>query len=286
MASKNNWFTTNINKRTIDNLEDFEIKIAPYEFVDRGFYKNCELLAVELYEKYKNLHLCYSGGSDSEFVLKTFTDLGLSITPVIILTPYNHRESSYAFKYCKENNIKFEVLEYSSEDAIQKMKEKTLGKGLFSLLGGMPMMICDEVNKAGGKLLTGYGDPFSILPAVVPNHNISTTLEFSEWDYYLDAYDDSHPSGFFTYDLAVLYSLINEISYTEQISIAKCNLYKVEPRIKLFYDEELYKTFREMKNEKINKYNYFIEKNTLFNVLNNYKNNPAPINNNPIKEIL
>ena len=271
MTTLNNWFTTNVNKRTVNNLEDFDIKITPYEFVDRGFYKNCELLAIKLYEKYENLHLCYSGGSDSEFVLKIFTDLGLHITPVIILTPYNHRESSYAFKYCKEKNIKFEVLEYSSEDAILKMKVKTLDKGLFSLLGGMPMMICDEVNKVGGKLLTGYGDPFSILPAIVPDHNISPTLEFSEWDYYLDAYDNSHPSGFFTYDLPVLYSLINDISYTEQISIAKCNLYRIEPRIKMFYDKELYKAFREMKNEKINKYNHFIEKSVLLHTLSEYR---------------
>lgn len=271
MATENNWFTTNTSQRSNDNLLDFEININPYEFVDRGFTLNCSTLAHKLSAKFDKLYLCYSGGSDSEFVLKVFTDLGLPITPVIIITPYNSRESLYALKFCKDRNIKYEVLEYTSELVIEKMKEKTLDRGLFSLLGGMPMMICDEVNKVGGKLLTGYGDPFSILPKVSSQHSISSTLEFSEWDYYLDAYDTSHPSGFFTYDISVLYSLINEISYSSYISEAKCSLYKITPRIKMFYDEPLYQKFREIKNNNIFKYSHFIEKDVLLSILNPYR---------------
>jgi len=271
MTTKNSWFTTNLNERSINNLIDFEITIKPYEFIDKGFHKNCELLAIQLYEKYDNLHLCYSGGSDSEFVLKTFTNLGLKITPVIILTPYNHRESAYAFKYCKENDIKFEILKYNSEDAIFEMKKKSLDIGFYSLLGGMPMMICDYVNAVGGKLLTGYGDPFSIIPGIVTDDNISSTLEFSEWDYYLDAYDNSHPSGFFTYSLPVFYSLINEMQYDVQMSKAKCDLYGIESRIKMFYDKELYDTFRSIKNDDIKKYNKFIDKTKLLTILNSYR---------------
>lgn len=40
---ENNWFTTNLSERSAAIHIDFQIKIEPYEFVDRGFYKNCDI---------------------------------------------------------------------------------------------------------------------------------------------------------------------------------------------------------------------------------------------------
>jgi hypothetical protein len=268
--TKHNWFTTTLPWRTAEHLNDFNPIIAPYEFTPGSFYENCDRLALELADKHDKLYLCYSGGIDSEFVLKVFNDLKLPITPLIMSTPFNTRESEYAFKFCENNSIKPEVVEYSKNDIIDQLNAKTCSKGLFSLLGGLPMIACDMVNQVGGKLLTGYGEPFTTLPGIQPMHRISTNLEFCEWDYYLDAYDSSHPSGFFTYDLAVMHSLISEISYDIPTQIAKYNIYRVEPRIKMFWDTEFYQVFRELKNPNIKKYDHFIEKQVLLDSLKDY----------------
>ena len=50
--------------------------------------------------KYDNLHLCFSGGLDSEYVATVLCRNEIPFTPVILLTP-NNAEIWYAFKFCK-----------------------------------------------------------------------------------------------------------------------------------------------------------------------------------------
>lgn len=268
MATKNNWFTTNLKARSIENLCAFDISLNPYQFTKGDFYEMCNKQAIELYEQHDKLYLSYSGGLDSEFVLKVFKDLQLDITPVIVMTPYNEAESLDALKFCKERSIIPEIVNYTRNEIVDKLKEKSIDRGYYSLLGGLPLVVCDLVNQTGGKLLTGYGDPFSITPGLQPTHRISERLEMSEWDYYLDTYDTSHPSGFFTHSLEVFYSLINQINYDIPTQTAKYELYKLTPRMKLYWKPEFYAIFREMKREF--DYSYYIQKNKLFDQLNKY----------------
>jgi hypothetical protein len=268
--TKNNWFTTNINNRTPTNICDFKITINPYKFELSDFHLNATRVAYELTDSYNKLYIGYSGGLDSEYVLKTFHKQNLPITPIIIDTPYNKFENKWAFNYCKEINVKPEVLTFTENEIVDKLKEKTIDRGFYSLLGGLPLILCDEVNKIGGSLLTGYGDPFTVIPGHQSYSPISTKLEFSEWDYYLDAYDSSHPSGFFTYDLGLLYSLINQINYSCHAQKAKYILYQLPERIKMFWKKEFYTIFREMKTKIDVQYNYYIEKSVLSKDLNKY----------------
>lgn len=268
MTTKNNWFTTNLKDRTSENLCAFDVTLNPYEFVKGNFYEMCNKQARELYDQHDKLYLAYSGGIDSEFVLKVFADLKLDITPVIVMTPYNEMESSYALKFCKDRQITPEIVNYTANEIVDKLKEKSIDKGYFSLLGGLPLLVCDLVNQTGGKLLTGYGEPFTTIPGLQPDHPISERLEMSEWDYYLDTYDSSHPSGFFTYSLEVYYSLINQIRYDVSTQKAKYLLYQVKPRMKMFWKEEFYAIFREMKKNV--DYNYYIQKKDLFKQLDSY----------------
>jgi hypothetical protein len=270
MATKNNWFTTNLSQRSIDNLCDFEMTITPYEFQSVNFHEQSVKVAKELADTHDKLFVSYSGGIDSEYVLKTFHESGLPITPVIIDTPYSIEESSYAFKFCRENGISPEVLTFSENDIVDRLQEKSTSRGLFSLLGGLPLIAADAVNQVGGKLITGHGDPFTIIAGIPRSIPMSETLEMSEWDYYLDSYDNTHPSGFFTYDLSLFYSMIEQIRYDCSVQRAKYEFYKVEPRMKMFWKKEFYQIFRELKPA-VKQYNAYIEKNELFKLLNEYK---------------
>lgn len=268
MTTNNNWFTTNLKDRTRENLCKLDITITPYEFVKGDFYEMCNKQAQELSEHHNKLYLAYSGGLDSEFVLQVFNNLKLDITPVIVITPFNETESQYALTYCKERSIVPEIVHYTKNDIIDKLKQKSIDRGYFSLLGGLPLVICDLVNQTGGKLITGYGDPFSITPGLQPIHPISERLEMSEWDYYLDTYDNSHPSGFFTYSLEVFYSLLNQIKYDIPTQMAKYKLYQLTPRKKMYWEEEFYAIFRDIKIDV--EYNYCIHKKELFRQLDSY----------------
>ena len=79
MATKNNWFIPEIK----NNI--FKITLEPYKFCNTSFFEACSNQAYELSKKYDNLYIAYSGGLDSEFVLKVFNDLNLKITPKKII---------------------------------------------------------------------------------------------------------------------------------------------------------------------------------------------------------
>ena len=176
--TKNNWFSTNLKDRTPTNFCDFEIQMFPYEFNHDSFINQAKRVAHELAEKHDNLYVCYSGGLDSEFVLKTFYEEGLPITPVLIYTPYNQFESEWAYNFCKEKGIKPEVLSFSKNEIIDRLKQKTIDRNLFSLLGGLPLIVCDEVNKQSGKIITGYGDPFAVQAGNIKDEMIQNRLQF------------------------------------------------------------------------------------------------------------
>lgn len=270
MATKNNWFTTTLNNRSTDNLCDFDIQMEPYQFKPGNFNDEAIRVAHELVEKHEKLYVSYSGGLDSEFVLNTFLKEGLPITPILVDTPYNQFELQWAHNFCKEKNIKFEVLTFTKNEIIDRMKEKTIDRGLFALLGGLPLVVCDEVNKVNGKLITGYGDPFMLNFDFNNDKPVEKTLEFCEWDYYLDSYDFTHPSGFFTYDIGLFHALISQIGHILPSQEAKSKLYQLPYRIKMYWLEEFYALFREIKlNVKV--HNCFREKDYVLQNLSNYE---------------
>lgn len=260
-----NWITTNLDQRTKDNLCDLDINFNLQPFIKDTFANNSARVAKSIYERFDNLYLTYSGGIDSEYVLKVFKTLNLHITPIIMVTPYNQEESEYAFKFCKDNSITPEVVTYEKYDILEKLYNKTCKTGLFSMLGGLPLVACDLVNQVGGKLLTGYGEPF-LTPTRTDSEILSTNLEICEWDYYLNVYDNSHPAGFFSYDIGLFYSLVNEISYKTTTQKAKYELYELAPRNKMPWDPEFYAIFSQLCPKGF-LHDYRIEKDVLLNKL-------------------
>jgi hypothetical protein len=88
--------------------DTFQIKVEKIKRPFGNYYEESKLAAEEIYDlKEGPLHVMYSGGLDSEYVLSVFRSLGMDITPVIVrLNPnYNDHDIFYAFEYCKEHNI-------------------------------------------------------------------------------------------------------------------------------------------------------------------------------------
>lgn len=273
----NDWFSTNLKDRK-KGLYDFKITINPYEFSSKGFIQNCTDAANEIANKYENIHVCYSGGLDSEFVLNTFANIGLNPKAVIVKTSYNLEEFSYALSYCKRMNISYDILEYSNKDFLIKLHEKTHKRNLHAMLGGVPLLVNDYVKSKNGHLITGYGDPFDISEGTLhqmahnPTATISNMLEFSEWDYYLESYDEDNPNAFFTYNLPVFYSLINEINYNIPFQKAKSDLYQLEYRQKMFFDIDFEVIAAKMNDlHRPNVVHCSVDKDELINYFNTFK---------------
>jgi hypothetical protein len=265
MSTKNNWFNILHKENTGSKFLDFNIDIDPYFFTPVTFLHACCNQALELNINYDNLFLAYSGGLDSEFILKLYKDLNLKITPILISTGYNKEEYDRSKEFLKTNNISCEVIELSNNDFIDQLKEKTIDNGFPVLLSGVPLIISEYINSKNGYLITGYGDPFE------NKFHPYTDLKFSFMDYYLDVYDNKHPSAFFTYSIEVLYSLINDINYKLPLQQAKANLYNLEYRPKFYWHDNFYQIQRELIKDNKSSLDVIINYKRLNNILNTYR---------------
>ena len=80
---KNNYY------RKIGTGSTFSVEFDKMPSATLNHTEESKKAAIELYDlKQGELHLCYSGGVDSEFMLSIFMELGIPFTPVVFkITP-------------------------------------------------------------------------------------------------------------------------------------------------------------------------------------------------------
>jgi hypothetical protein len=229
---KSDWFQTNV--ADLKTQPDFRIRIRPYGFTRASLWDASVAQATELVNTHGELLLAYSGGMDSEFVLKVFHESKIPITPVIVHSPLNPIEIQYAIKFCRDRNIKYELLEITFEEymryVVDIVYKKIRGTAPFGIQG---MLIADRFGK---QVVTGYGDPFVVGgPLLEP---LERVLEISEFDYYW--HDPKFkPIPFFSYTQEVFYALIKDIDYNLSAQEAKSKIYGIpfRPKIKGKYSK-------------------------------------------------
>ena len=113
-------------------------------------------------QKQGPLHLCYSGGLDSEYVLCVFLELGMNIQPIIMKTQYNHPETQYAFKLCEAKNIKPIIIDLDYDNFIKSGKFLEIATNTkcsaYQYIANMWL-----TNQVDGTVITGDSDPHLFL---------------------------------------------------------------------------------------------------------------------------
>lgn len=236
------WLHTNLIAGSYSNIVDpfratFDIKRP---LLDLDFNQAADYTAELIANKYANLHLCLSGGLDSEFVASVLIRNKIPFVPVIVLTESNS-ENWYAFKFCHKHGLTPIVFDFSNKTAV-KDTDLTMGDLLTEIYriavtltvptteSLIPNVIVKLLADPTAKVLTGYGEPY-------PNPRyfgqaMGRTMEICDHDYYLDLEYNDHPSGFFVYTPEIFKAMITEIDYTLNTQIAKAQLYGLLPRCK------------------------------------------------------
>lgn len=128
-----------------------------------GTYYEETVIAAEMIwaQKVGELYLCYSGGLDSEYALAIFRSLGMKITPVIMITEYNHPETEYALKYCKHNNIKPVIINLDYNQFVESGELlricTSMKSAAYQLASNMWL-----ISQIDGTVITGDSDPHLI----------------------------------------------------------------------------------------------------------------------------
>jgi hypothetical protein len=129
----------------------------------KSFYEETVSAAEMIWEQKQGpLHLCYSGGLDSEYVLSLFIELGMNIQPVIMRTQYNHPETQYAFKLCDIKNIKPIIIDLDYDNFIESGKFLEIATNTkcaaYQYIANMWL-----TSQIDGTIITGDSDPHLFL---------------------------------------------------------------------------------------------------------------------------
>ena len=243
------WFKTNLIKESYSNITDpfnviFDIKTP---VMDLSFDAAADYTAKLIAEKYKNLHLCLSGGLDSEFVAKVLCRNHIHFTPIIFL-PFADSETWYALKFCDENRLEPKILNFPTDSLILAIFKKATKLKVPVDESLVPSIILESIGDPTAKILTGYGEPFNNSKYY---EKMGSVLEISDHDFYLNLeYDDLHPGSFLTYTPEVFKAIVRDIDCELDTQTAKSKLYTILPRTKI------YTTFKYDKFEMCQRNNY------------------------------
>lgn len=144
----------------------------------KSYYEETVIAAEMIWsQKSSPLYLCYSGGLDSEYVLNVFLTLGMNIQPVIMRTQYNYPETKYAFKLCKEKNIKPIIIDLDYDKFIKSGKFIEIATetkcAAYQYIANMWL-----TSQIDGTVITGDSDPHLFLN------------EDNKW--YIDEWEPTH----------------------------------------------------------------------------------------------
>lgn len=270
MLTKNNWYSSNLGDRLVDKSSDFHAFIRPYNFKKMNFNDASEMTALEIAQTYPSLFLSYSGGLDSEYLLRLFHRLNIPVKPIIVCCG-NEIENKYAHNTCNELNIEPIVINVTEEEFLENFK-----KNIYDLVNGVgihstqPIFAIEYVAKHSGTLLMGdhlIGD----------DENLISEEEFvssNEWDFYSDYYaPNTIVIDPFLYTLELTYSMLPvnlNISWMEHKSL----LYGIPPRKKhrAIYSDRLTTELINLARNRVplKKVSEYWSKNEFNNLIKNY----------------
>lgn len=244
MPTHNNWFNSNISERLKNSSVDLKINIKRGPVKNLNFHAAADYTSNIIKDINKPIYISYSGGLDSEYVVKCFMRNNIPINVVILKTEGNKEELQYAYKFCKENYINPIILNVSENEML-----KVYYQDIFCKLNGFgensvaSLIVGRYVKEQDGIVILGE----HILDEIDNKINLGV----NEWDFYNDAFIDN-TYYFFIHTPEILYAMIKDIDHTDA-QIYKSKLYDLPIRPKMKYDHyssNYYKALREIKKQR------------------------------------
>jgi hypothetical protein len=219
MATKNNWLKPNIKEKIKNHNLNFEVHYDVFNITHEGFLKECEKTCDDIKKTYEKIYVAFSGGMDSEFVMKCF---GNSAIPIIVDTPGNKLEVSYAYHYCKINNITPIVIKKTEAEMLKIFYDEIVKKLNGDASDSVATYIAGKYAvDNGGVLVTG-------------EHAYDHVFDY---DFYNDALiDDKSTLYFFMWTPQLVKAMRDEREKFDDNQEFKYSVYDVPFRPKLKYN--------------------------------------------------
>jgi hypothetical protein len=166
MIYKNNWLAWTYNGKLYDTktTPDSEFKLTLNKTVNlpvKSYYKELYQNAKDIRESISGpLDLMFSGGIDSEVILRVYTDLKIPINVYIFKynDDLNHREFNHAIQVCNDLNVKYNVINFDVKKFFENDAYSIWTKCYCNSSGWLPHMKMTEY--LDNTPIFGSGDPY------------------------------------------------------------------------------------------------------------------------------
>lgn len=232
MPGLNNWLKTNLDPAKDNCAEPFAVQFdVKGSDIDLNFESASDTAAKLIADRFDNLHLCLSGGLDSEYVASVLIRNKIEFTPVIlILDSFSALDAWWALNYCRQHNLTPRIFDFQQhpEEIVKLLLSYSLKFRLPYNAGLFANAVADLIES--GSVLTGCGE-FVPVP-VSYDQPIGDAVTILECDYYTDL-TPGHPGAFFSYTPSLCFSLLSNIDRNVNTQVAKAQLFDLTFRAKI-----------------------------------------------------
>ena len=225
MINHNSWLSHNLDERLIDKSVPFRCEFSYYPFTPINFHDAADRITNMLGEEYDKRFLSFSGGIDSEYVLRCFVRNKIDITPIIVISPVNRIEVYDALLTCKELSVKPVVIKVTEEDLIRCYYTNIVCKLNATGIGSASTLLAGRyARENGGCNITGEH----------PITDDDRTISIDDFMVYNDALIDVHSGiNFYCYTVEMLHAMITQFKLPFMEN--KHKLYQLQYRKKQYY---------------------------------------------------
>lgn len=167
MFYKNNWFSYAYDSKPFGHKNtpssEFTIELSPTVISVKSYYEELKNNAMCIRDMFTGtLDLLFSGGIDSEVVLRIYNDLQIPINVYIFKyeNNYNYKEFNQAIKICESLDSKYTVIDFNLEKFFENEAYGIWSKVNCKGSGWLPHMKMTEY--LDGTPIIGSGDPYWI----------------------------------------------------------------------------------------------------------------------------
>lgn len=244
-----NWLTTNISDRWANHNVDFSVCIRTTQFDEVSF----DQAATDVVHKISNqkIFLAFSGGYDSEYILRKLHQQKIDFVPVIVELEGLEIERAFAYKALRELKIEAKILKLSLPEFLKIYYEK-----IFLTINGTAWPsaqyhVCEYASAENGIFVDG-GHILGDGDDLVKDQN----FYLPEWDFYCHTlFPKTQICNFFLHTPQIAYSTLMAISddyswadYKERVFQLR---YRPKIRPQYYFDQRFHKALKDI--EKIRK---------------------------------
>jgi hypothetical protein len=247
MLNQNNWIYISWDGLPIRQAkENLRVVIQQQAKSIKPFAQVCDEVARDIANRYNNLYLALSGGSDSENIANVLVRNNIPFTPLIV--EYDHLTNStqiaetwWAMHWCKHHKI--QPLIVRSADYVGSTADKQRFLELKPRLTGGAVtvsILIEAVQQKKGKLITGNqleyypdNDQMMYLESQLGNYQ---GFVMEESDQYLEALlPDQHPWAFHYWNADIMAAFVNQWDTNLSMQENKSAIYGTPLRPKISY---------------------------------------------------